>query len=297
MLKLSNIRVRAFDIGYLAIAWDIEPCFESVGDYEFQILRAEAEFGPYVAVTPWFRNRTQVRDGSVKNWRSFYTRIYYRVVVRQRTDTTNTAAYPELGGAKLGALPDLVALEMARQVNLTLKEFSGRQVWVFPRRRTGERCTTCIDPVRQRKTQSACRNCYDVGIVGGYDTPVQVWGQILSPDEQTRHTTVGSIETQDSLLRLGNYPELGAGDLVVEAENLRWRVGERIAKDRKARALVKQNAPIHLVEKSDIEYFVPVNLAESDWFDLVASPERNYTNPQSMSSMSLTDALRTVYSK
>lgn len=287
MLQVSNIRVRGFTLGALDVYWDITPGYEDVGDYTFTLLRSEAEFGPYLPVTAPFRNAFQVRDNSVPNWHAFYNRIYYRVLVTHRT-TAETATYPELGGASLGAKPDLIALEMARLNNLRLKEFSGRALWVYPRRRSGQHCTVCFDRVRQRRLRADCQVCWGTSWVGGYNAPVLTYGQVVTPAQSNTPVT---------LLLLGNYPDVDEGDLVVEAENVRWRVGPDVQKVSKGRAMIRQQATIVGVPIGDIEYLVPLNLTADEMRDSLGGPERNYTNPQTLTSNKLGAALSGLYGK
>lgn len=295
MLEVTNIRVRSFDVGYLDIYWDLAPCYEDVLDYEFVVQTSEAEFGPYYDLTPGMVDRYHVRDNTVRGQHSFYHQRYYRVMVRKRADPSQAQVYPELGGAKLGAPPDLYALEMARINNLKLQEFMGRKIWVFPRKQSGQRCGVCFDPVMNRKTRASCQVCFDTTWVGGFHQPVQVYGMIVTPNESTTQTNFARVQNENTTLLLGNYPELSDGDVVVEAENVRWRVGNELQKIHKARALIRQQVPIHRIPSSDIEYSLPIKLSADEVRDLVASPHRNYTNPHNLESVSLTEALNSVF--
>lgn len=296
MLQVTNIRIRSFDLGYLDIYWDIEPSFESIGDYEFVVEKSDNEFGPYFDLTVPFVDRYHVRDNTVRGQKNYYNKIYYRVRVQERAGA-NQAVFPEVGGAKLAAMPDLAALEMARLNNLKLKEFSGRQVWVFPKKQSGQRCRLCYDDVAQRRVRSGCSSCYDTSWVGGYHAPVRTYAMIVSPNEQTIHANFGDVQNENTMMLMGNYPEISEGDLVVEAENIRWRVASSISKVKKSRALVRQQGAIHRVPTSDIEYRIPINLSEDELKNLIASPERNYTNPQTIESAKLSNVLNNVFAK
>ena len=295
MIKISDIKVRSFDIDYLDIYWDLEDSFDDVLAYEFVVERADSEFGPYHPVSSSLIDKYHFRDGSVRGRHSYYNKIYYRVVIKNR-ETGASVAYPKEGGFRLEAKPDLVALEMARMNNLKLKEFSGRKVWVFPKRKSGQRCSVCFDPVAQRKLKSQCLNCYDSTWVGGYHAPVETYALIISPNEQTIHANFGNVENENTSLQIGNYPELFEGDIIVEAENVRWRVASTISKIKKSRSLVRQQAALHRIPKGDIEYKLPINLSDEQIKELNASPERNYTNPQTLESAKLSNVLTDIFS-
>ncbi len=288
--------MRSFDLGYLDIYWDISPSFEDVSNFEFVVEKSDNEFGPYHDLTVPFVNLFHIRDNTVRGQKNHYNKIYYRIRVQERGGA-GQAIFPEVGGAKLAALPDLAALEMARLNNLKLKEFSGRQVWVFPRKQSGQRCELCFDKVAQRRIRSGCSTCYDTSWVGGYHAPVQTYGMIVSPNEQTIHANFGDVQNENTTMLIGNYPEISEGDLVVEAENIRWRVASSIAKVKKSRALVRQQVAIHRIPTADIEYRIPLNLTEDQIKDLIASPERNYTNPQTLESAKLSNVLNNVFGK
>ena len=295
MIKVTNIRVRSFDLGYLDVYWDLEPSFESALDYEFVLEKSDNEFGPYFDLTVPMVDQYHVRDTTVTGYFNYYNKIYYRIRVQKR-GSSEQEIWPKVGGVKLAALPDLAALEMARLNNLRLKEFSGRKLWVFPRRQSGQRCGVCWDEVSQRKMRSGCPTCHDTSWVGGYHAPVQTHGMLISPNEQTIHANFGDVQSENTTLLLGNYPEVSEGDLIIEAENVRWRVASTISKIKKSRALIRQQVALHRIPTGDIEYRIPLNLSEEEIKNLVASPERNYTNPQTLESAKLTNVLDNVFS-
>ena len=294
MLRISDIRIRSFDVDYLDVYWDLEESFENVNAYDFVVERSDSEFGPYLPISTPLINRYHFRDGTVRGHHSYYNKIYYRLVVSNR-ETAETVTYPESGGFKLAAKPDLAALEMARLNNLKLKEFSGRKVWIFPKKKTGQRCSVCFDPVAQRKLRSQCTTCFDSSWVGGYHAPVEAYGLVVSPNEQTIHANFGNVENENTTFMLGNYPELYEGDLIIEAENIRWRVASTISKIKKARSLVRQQAALHRIPKGDVEYRLPLNLSADEIRDLNASPERNYTNPHTLESAKLSNVLTDIF--
>jgi hypothetical protein len=296
MLNPSNIRVRAFDRGYLDIFWDLGSTFEDLNSYDIFVQRAEAEFGPYVDVSPALRAVEHFRDAAVRGYTSFYQRIYYRLrVVKRSTGEEKTC--PDLGGARLEARPDLAALEIARHANLRLKESEGRVVWIFPRKRSGQRCTTCFDRTTMRSRRADCPVCYGTTYVGGYHTPVKTYAQVLTPQEMTYHTQNGPVESLNSMIKLGNYPELSEGDVVIEAENIRWKIGTSITRIEKSRALVRQQAPIHAIPVSDIEFSLPVKMTLLEAGELEASPHRNYTNPSNLETAGFDPASSSIFGK
>lgn len=290
MLQISNLRLRSMNIAMLDVWWEIEPTFESAGDYDIFVQRSESEFSDFQTISASVRNLNHFRDTSVPNYHSFYQRLFYKLKVVNRV-TAATALFPAQGGASLDARPDLIAMEMARQHNLVLKEAKGRAVWIFQRRRTGQKCSICFDQVTQRKIKSSCVSCYDTNFAGGFYAPVQVFGHIGPSEETTVHDAQMVQQQQDCVFELGNYPELGEGDIVVEQENLRWKVGNSINKVEKGRAIIWQTTGVSRIAKGDIEYGLPINITDKALSSQEAAPERNLTNPQTLESARLDKAL------
>tara|TARA_B100000131_G_scaffold290071_1_gene302562 strand:- start:1430 stop:2314 length:885 start_codon:yes stop_codon:yes gene_type:complete len=294
MLEVVNIRVRSFDLDYLDLFWEVAPTHEDVADYTFVVEKSLSEFGPFYDLTDPFANRFQLRDNTVRGQHSFYLNTYYRIRVNHVPSGTQTVFPKEGNGVCLSVKPDLVALEMARINRLKLKEFSGRKVWVFPKKKFGQRCS-CYDVVTQRKTRSSCPTCFDTGWAGGYDAPMEIYAQVFTPQESTIKTDFAEVENENTMGVFPNYPELFEGWVVVEAENIRWRVGSTLNKVKKSRALVRQEVPLHRIPKGDIEYALPINI--SDVSVLKANPDRNMTNPQNLEAADVIDTALNLFRK
>jgi hypothetical protein len=294
MLRLNNIRVRSFDISCYDIYWDLVSPFEDPNDYSFVVERSQAQFGPYVDATGEFTNKFHFRDLVAPLSRGFYTPVYYRIRVKRLLDNKVQVFPDTLAGVTLEAKPDLEALEMARQERLRLREIEGREVVVFPRKTFGVVCG-CFDKVMKRKVRSMCSTCFDTGWVGGFNTPLRLFAQIVSPRQETTvRPKVAEIGVENGSGRFPNFPELFPGWIIVEGENIRWRVGDGIRKVRKSRSLVRQEAPLHRIPKTDIEYLLPINIANIEDFE--PSPERNFTNPHNLETDSVIDELLGVFS-
>ncbi len=283
MLHVANLRVRSFSLDYLDIYWSLaDGTTEDPRDYEVVVQWSSNQYGPYQAVSGPIIDGLHFRDTTVKGQHSFYHQRYYRLIIRNRSSQAETP-FPAEGGIRLQAPADLMALEMARQENLKLKEFSGRKVWVFARRVSGPRCVACYDPVQRRRVRSDCATCFGTGTYGGYHAPVACYMQVQTPTEVTLKIPDGEVQVENAQFRLGNYPELSEGDLVVEAENVRWAVSDQINKVKKARALIRQEGVLHRIPKTDAQYNVPLKLTVDEAGNLLGSPDRNFTNPHNLS--------------
>jgi hypothetical protein len=296
MLTPSNIRLRAFSRGYLDLFWDFTATFENVGDFAIYVQRSEAEFGPYVDISPALVGEQHFRDTTVRGYMSFFDRVYYRLRV-VHAGSNETATYPELGGVRLEARPDPATLEMARHTNLRLRESEGREVWIFQRKRSGQRCTNCFDWAMSRSLRADCQVCFGTTWVGGYNTPIRTFVQVLAPQELTQHTPNGPVESKVSMGKFGNFPEIFENDVLIEAENIRWKIGGPITKIQKSRSLVRQQAPLNAIPVSDIEYALPLNLTIAQSGEIEASPSRNYTRPKNVETAALDAAVSFLFGK
>lgn len=274
MLSLQNIRVRSFDLDYLDLYWETsggDPL-----DYTFQVLRSEAETGPYEVLTGTFSDRYHFRDATVPSMNQLRT-MYYRVRVTRISDSERRD-YPEQGGAAFTARLDLEALEIARQIRLTNQEFRGREVIIMPRRTFGQRCTSCTDPVSQSRIRSGCVTCFDTGFVGGYHSPVRTHMHIEGAQGATTLRTPTTRQIVEAARgSLSNYPEVRPGALVIEMENKRWCVEDPVDTSDKLRAVYAQYLTLTALVLTDVAYRVPVNL--TDLGDIEPSPDRQYTLP------------------
>jgi len=277
MLQIINIRVRSFDLDFLEISWEVADTFEDIFDYYFRVLRSEGPAGPFQPITFRFENIFTFRDVEA-NQLSKHRTWYYKIRVIKKTDTTITQDFPtDVTGVGQIAEPDLEALEIARRMKLLLKEFTGRKVWIFPVRTSGQKCS-CFDENTGRRLRSQCLTCFDTNYVGGFYAPIQTYMQIDPVGKGVRMTEIAEIQGGDTSGRLSNWPLLKPRDVVIEAENKRWRV-TNVRTTEKLRSVVHQEIVMHEIPRTDIEYRLPVDTILSGHDP---SPERQFTNPQKL---------------
>lgn len=274
-LKVTRFIARSFDLDFIDLYWEIESFTRStdiITAYQFFIYRSESPEGPFELLAGPFEDRFQFRDFSpnlLHKWRQLYYKL--RVVHKPTSEETDA------GVTTLDAEPDLIALEIVRQEDLLLRNFTGRRCFLFPVRTFGEKCT-CYDNSLGRSTKSNCIVCFDTGFIGGYLRPIDFYMQ-LDPDAKSPSPTALKGETQprNTSGRLICYPVIKPLDLIIEAENRRWKVVTQTQTER-LRSVVHQELSLHMVVKGDVEYKLPVNLSDlnkQSWAD-----ERNFINPQ-----------------
>lgn len=275
-LELEDLKVTSLDIDFHEVTWRVKPTTEDVLDYTFQVLRSESPEGPWDALAPPFQDRYTFIDNALQvanRWRMYNYLI--RVANRETGETRDfgpTAHEPE---------PDLLAVELRRHIRILMREFAGRRCIILPVRTFGQRCPSCWSVKLQKVTRSGCITCFGTGYARGYLYPIETYVQIDPSSKSQQHTNVGETQQDNTTMRLGFYPNVKPGDLLIEAENIRWRITEQTQTEH-SRAAVHQEVKLHRIPEKDIEFSIPVRFVDAVK-NLYITPARNYTNPQNLS--------------
>lgn len=271
MITVTKLYLRSVDLDHLDVHWEIQDFSEeNILDFNFYVLRSEGPGGPFDVLAGPFQDRYSFRDSAaalLHNWRKLYYKIRVVNVLTQETFETGVAAQvPE---------PNLEALEIQRQEDVLWRQFAGRKCFIFPVRTFGPRCI-CVDKVTGRRTRGNCLNCYGVGFLGGYLTPLLAHVQIDPAPKAPGPTATGNQNPKDTSGRLLSFPPLKPNDVIVEIENERWRV-TKVTPTQRLRATVHQELELHKIVPGDIEYRLPIN---EDITKLEPADDRLFTNPQ-----------------
>jgi hypothetical protein len=271
-LPIDKLRVRSLDVDRKEFTWEVNDTQEDVLDYTFQVLRSESPEGPFDPVTETFEDRYIFVDARVPSGDKF-RQLWYKLRVMHKASST----VRDFGPLAQEAEPDLVAQFIRRSEMTLLTQVIGRLCWLFKIRTFGPRCQSCWDPTTHKRTRANCLDCYDTGFMRGYHDPIETWFQI-DPPAKTQQNNSQQIDQQVSTTaRTSFYPNLNPGDLIVEAENKRWRI-TAVSTSERLRAPVKQEVQIRQVATTDIEYRLPIKLDRA-LKDIQPSPPRMFTNP------------------
>lgn len=275
MLTVTKFVTRTFDLDYIDLYWEIADFARAqdvITAYEFSILRSEGSEGPWDPISPIFKDQYHFRDFSpnlLHKWR----RLFYKLKI------THLPTSEELitDSVSLVAEPDLIALEIQRQEDTLLRQWTGRRCWLFPVRTFGAKCA-CFDTTMGRRTTSNCLMCFDTGYIGGFLTPIECFVQI-DPDRNKEANTPaqGTQQPKITTARLIAFPPMKPKDIIVEPENRRWRI-DTVTSTERLRASVRQELSLWEIQRGDIEYKLPINL--QDLANQQYAEERNFTNPQ-----------------
>lgn len=281
MIEVTKLTADSLDLDHIDVHWEISPVAgpasdadkHEIFDYQFFVSRSEAMMGPYQQIAGPLRDQYRIRDTQVSllhNWRDFY----YKVTVVH----VPSGLREEFGPVAFGQdAPDLVAAEIIRQEDMLFREFIGRRCWLFPARTFGPRCS-CYDLYLGRKTRSGHRLCFDTGFLGGFMSPVEVFVQIDPPGKNVQQTSLHEMQPGDTSARMICFPPVSPKDILVESENIRWKV-MAVSQTQRLRTTVHQELRLHQIPRGDVEYDLPLNV---DLHGLSPSAGRNFTNPSTL---------------
>ncbi len=270
--KLEHLRITSLDIDFHEVTWRLAATNVDILDYTFTVLRSESPEGPWDDLSGPFEDRYNFVDNAIQvtNRSSLY---WYVVRVTEKL----TGDKEDFGPVAHEPEPDLIATELRRHIRILMQEFAGRRCIVLPVRTFGQRCPNCWNNVLKKQMKSGCLLCYDTTFVRGYLHPIEAYIQLDPSSKSTRSTNVGKTQSDNTTMRLGYYPLLKPDDIIVEAENARWRVVSQTQTEH-SRAPVHQEVQIHSIPTKDMEYAIPVHF-EQALKNMYFTPVRNFTMP------------------
>jgi len=270
---LRQLAVRSLNTDLRHIFWTVDSSAEDLLDYTIGVDRSESPEGPWERVSPDLRDRYHFVDQSIPVGQR-YRSLYYRVIYTH-LPTGESKSY---GPATQEPEVDLISRELRQQIALVYREFSGRLSWLFPVRTFGPRCPDCWRPNLGSSVKSRCVTCYGTSFARGYLSPIEVWVTIDPSSNSRQPAATGTQEQNNTTARLGYYPTIKPGDVLIEPENRRWKVIVSNAVEH-VRVPIRQELQLHEIPPRDIEMELPLPSVESALKDMSFSPPRNYTNP------------------
>lgn len=254
MLEVININVRSFSLDFLDVFWEIEDTTENIDNYLFYVYRSGAEKGPFIQISTGLKDTYLFRDGRVNLYSKLRT-YYYKIKVKD----INTGEIKDFGPSHLQYLPDPQALEIAKRNFILLEQANGTRCYLFKRKRFGARCS-CYDSKLGKAIVANCQNCYGVGYLGGYETPIITYIQIYERASELFQSGVGDVEREEAAGRASNYPIIEPRDFIVDDLNRRFRVTTPVERTNLKGAVTSQMFKLHKLDPGDLEYKIPIKI-------------------------------------
>ncbi len=277
MLNVVNVQVKSLELDHLDVYWEISDSSEDAWDYTFTVERSESAMGPFDQASEPFSDKYYFRD-SIVNLYSRWRQLWYRIKVTSKL----TSEFVYSASATQEPRPSLDAIEVRRLELIAFREHIGRLVWIFPVRTFGQRCPDCYDKRTGNRRRSQCPTCFSTTYVRGYLDPIATYLQIDPSPKHVEMLQVAKTEQSNTTGRTPYFPPLKPKDIIVEAENRRWRI-ERVSTTQRLRAVLHHEVVLHEIPRADIEYSIPINI--DDLRRLEPSPQREFTNPHNLESL------------
>lgn len=279
--EFTKLRVRSLTTSYLEVSWEVENTTIDPLDYSWLVQRSESPLGPWDDVSQEFSDRYLFLDSRVNVFNK-HRSYYYRIKSSEKSDTANVVYSRPIS---LAAEPDLIASEIQLLEQTLWREYAGRECFLLPRRTSGQYCPLCMDVGGKgstfRKLRSGCVTCYDTQFARGFLDPIRIYCQIDPSPKTVQLVATGEQQVNQTTARMGAFPAVKPGDVIVEAENKRWRVVTAGGTER-LRSKVHQELTLYEINRGDVEYKVPLDLGNIQEFE--PSAKRNFTNPQNLES-------------
>jgi hypothetical protein len=277
-LTIKKLKVRSLSVDFNEVSWEVEATTIDVLDYTFQVLRSEGPEGPWDELSPQFEDQYLYLDDAVMKQHR-YRQWYYKIRVRRKS----SQQYWDSPAAELGQEEDLIAGELRTHINILMREFIGERCWVLPVRTFGTRCS-CYSTTLRNKTRSGCRLCWDTSFIRGYMHPIESWISFDPSPANEQFTSVGKLQQNETTARMGYFPPLKPGDLIVSSATVqRWSVTQ-VSETRHVGTPVHQEVQLHEVPQTAIEYDIPLKLCD-ELRNLFLKPERQFTNPTQLDAL------------
>jgi hypothetical protein len=270
-LIIKNLVVRSLDVDSKELTWELGDGTGDAIDFTLEVMRSESPAGPYDVISPPFEDRYIFVDRRLPLGAK-YVLLHYKLRITNR----RTGEVTEVGPAAQTADIDLVAQSMRRLEMTYFTQVVGRACWLFKKRTFGPRCRNCWDSTLQKRTVDRCMDCFSTGVLRGYHNPIEVWVQIDPTTKAQQNNAQQIAEFVSTTGRMSHYPNVIPGDVLVEAENKRWRV-QSVTTTERLRAVVKQEFVMRQIEEKDIEYRLPIRI-EKALRDIQPSPVRMFEN-------------------
>lgn len=269
--------VRSLDVDEKELTWELAETHADALDYQVEILRSESPLGPYEVISPAFTDRYMFVDRRIPIGDKFRV-LYYKL----RVTNTTTGDVVEVGPAAQSADADLTATAIRRLEMTFFTQVIGRACWLFKKRTFGPRCQNCWNAKLQKRVVDRCLDCFGTGVLRGYHNPIEVWAQVDPAPKAQQNAQEQIAQHIRTTGRMSFYPNVSPGDVLVEAENRRWRV-QSVSQSERLRATVKQELSLRQLEETDIEFRLPINLDRA-LRDIQPSPKRMFENATDLNS-------------
>jgi hypothetical protein len=249
--------------GTTRVSWELRPDFPFKGPITFQLQVGDSglpDADDWLNVGSAVVDRYLATDATRRAYGKQLT-PHYRVVMTDGLGLTYVSS-PATPLGNLTTRDWILAKEILRQEQVRLQSLAGVRGFLLKRRRAGEECPTCLDPVTGQSLDSNCQICYGTRIAGGYFAPLPHQYVEVPPYVGEEGWTAGPEGTSLNLIGPATFlglPILSSKDLWVDASSdLRYHIG-KIETKKYIRSLpLVVNVSLEQLDFSHVAYKIPV---------------------------------------
>lgn len=187
--------------------------------------------------------------------------FYYRV----KLQTPLRVYYSEIVSAfkNLKFRDYRLAREILRKEKLRHSKYTSLSGYLLKRKRYGERCTNCTDPLTEEVTNSNCSVCKGTGLVYGYFTPVPAYMELSLHQQREQLDNVQAVGMQKDMefksCRMLGDPVPDSYDVFVDSGSDRRFIIHEIVSSAEIRGYpIATMMSVRQANFSDVIYTIPV---------------------------------------
>ena len=249
------------------VQWDVES--DESGAFFVDIARSESPSGPWEFVATGLRDaynfvddqfnlppsdpRNAGREGV--NLFSLARVIYYQVTVIPPSGSANAFhSHAEPVEPGLDRRTRLFKRKILHDQAVGYRRLNGIPLIVLKRKRWGDRCPQCYDPVTKESTLEHCPVCYGTAFVGGYWAPTLIRGRREAATVESNMTAHGDSDTKLADFNVLDYPLIEYKDIIIDlVRNDRYQVQRTHHTELKS-VTVHQKLITSLLGRNSVEY-------------------------------------------
>lgn len=274
LAEVNITRTTAMFPSAVFIQWDVVS--EESGAFFVDVSRSESPSGPWESIATGLRDAYNFVDKNFNlpaasaarpgregvNLFSLARVIYYQVDVTPPSGTAHTFhshATPVEPG--LDRRTRLFKRKIQHDQAVGYRRLNGIPLIVLKRKRWGDRCPKCYDPVNKESTLEHCPVCYGTAFVDGYWTPTLIYGRREAASVVSNMSSHGDSDVKLADFNMLDYPLVEYKDLVVDlVRNDRYQI-QRVHHTELKSVTVHQKLATTLLGRNSVEYQLRIDPA------------------------------------
>lgn len=251
--SVVRMPVRVFPTWFVCARLEWDPLDSWAGlNPRYNVYRSETQDGNYELLTSSPITDTFFVDN--ENFNSSKFEIEYWVIEIILDGGVSHKTAPIAAVPKRGTFQNNRATEINRREWVLLRKFTGMDATILRRKKHGQRCPVCWDPVSKKVVGNKCQTCYDVGFTGGYYSGMTTKIQFDARIENKQYTYFGKFEANQIGAWTIAYPDIQPHDLIIRhGDHKVYRV-EQIQNTELLGNPVRQIMRITELAKEGVEY-------------------------------------------